>query len=180
MNSTYLQDSDFAWFIQNFERLYKEYGQCYLIISNQEVVGFSYDYATAVREANKILTPGQFIVQEVGPDESCYTVTMFETANEVQLHDWVCDRSAVLTSYPPQYQWVCKICGEVAYRYCSDIKGPQREGCPGSIHRWFISDKDAENNLCEWTCSRCRSTIMRNSSEGEPPSEGCKGNLKYF
>ena len=66
-----MQRSDFNWFINNYNELYKKYGKKYLVIKDKEVLG-AYD---SVREAldNTHEEVGTFIVQKCTGDESAYT-----------------------------------------------------------------------------------------------------------
>ena len=66
-----MQRSDFNWFLNNYDDLYKKYGHKYLVIKDEKVLG---SYAN-VREAldNTHEKLGTFIVQECNGDESAYT-----------------------------------------------------------------------------------------------------------
>ena len=66
-----MQRSDFNWFLNNYDSLYKEYGHKFLAIKNHCVLG-AYD---TVREAidNTKEEPGTYIIQECSGDESAYT-----------------------------------------------------------------------------------------------------------
>lgn len=46
-------------------------------------------------------------------------------------HDWVCNESYILTTYPPKYNWYCKRCGKVTTRFCSEGPPIDDEECPG-------------------------------------------------
>ena len=47
-------------------------------------------------------------------------------------HDWVCDETRILTTYPPKYRWYCKRCGKVTtYKFCSEGPPIDEEECPG-------------------------------------------------
>ena len=66
-----MQRSDFNWFLNHYDELYREYGHKFIVIKNKEVLGV-YD---SVREAldNTDEDLGTFIVQECNGDESAYT-----------------------------------------------------------------------------------------------------------
>ena len=67
------QDKDFEWFLQNYSKLYKEYGRKYLVIKNCEVLGAYDSPAIAVSETSQKEELGTFIVQFCNGDESGYT-----------------------------------------------------------------------------------------------------------
>ena len=68
-----IQSNDFHWFVDNMPSLYKEYGDCFLAIKNQTILGSYPSYAAAVYETKKSESLGSFIVQQCGKDESAYT-----------------------------------------------------------------------------------------------------------
>lgn len=68
-----MQTNDFHWFIKNMPHLYVEYGDCFLAIKNQKVLGSYPTYSSAVHETEKHEPLGSFIVQQCGKDESAYT-----------------------------------------------------------------------------------------------------------
>ena len=58
-----MQDSDFKWFLDNYDELYKIYGNSFLAIKNGKVLGAYKTYADGVRETQKNEELGTFIVQ---------------------------------------------------------------------------------------------------------------------
>lgn len=64
---------DFDWFVENHDKLFKEYGHCFLAIKDERVLGAYSSYAAAVRETVKSVPLGDFIVEECTEDESGYT-----------------------------------------------------------------------------------------------------------
>jgi hypothetical protein len=66
-----MQRADFNWFLNNYDKLYSEYGHKYLVIKDEKVLG-AYDN---IREAldNTDEEIGTFIVQECNGTESAYT-----------------------------------------------------------------------------------------------------------
>lgn len=65
-----MQEQDFKWFLQNYESLQKRYGDRFLAIKNNNVIGDYCSYAAGVRETMKTEPLGTFIIQEchaIGP-----------------------------------------------------------------------------------------------------------------
>lgn len=68
-----MQEKDFSWYKDNLPSLHEQYGNKYVAIKNQHVLG-SYDsYADGVVETSKTEPVGTFIIQQCGSDESAYT-----------------------------------------------------------------------------------------------------------
>ena len=65
--------SDFEWFKQNLSELYKQYGACFLVIKDKEVIGSYPTYAEALKASVKQYNIGEFIIQECGATEAVYT-----------------------------------------------------------------------------------------------------------
>lgn len=75
-HQTYLdeqRDSDFRYFMENYKKLFEEYGACFMAIRNKRVLG---TYPSA-REAISTLAPeyplGSYILQECNGREDAYT-----------------------------------------------------------------------------------------------------------
>lgn len=68
-----MQDKDFQWFLKNYNDLYTQYGESYVAISNETVLGAYNSYAEGVRETMKSFPLGSFIVQFCNGRESGYT-----------------------------------------------------------------------------------------------------------
>lgn len=64
---------DFAWFIENYHDLFRQYGECYLAIKDKRVIGVYSTYQDGVKATQKSEDLGTFIVQRCGADESAYT-----------------------------------------------------------------------------------------------------------
>ena len=69
-----MQDSDFNWFKEHLSELYKQYGDSYLAIKNQTVIGVYASFADVVKTTAQTEELGTFIVQQCGKDESSFTV----------------------------------------------------------------------------------------------------------
>jgi len=68
-----IQSSDFQWFLKNYADLFEKYGNTYLAIKNNAVIGTYNSYAEAVKSTSSREELGTFIVQECNGDESAYT-----------------------------------------------------------------------------------------------------------
>ena len=66
-------NQDFNWFIENYESLYKKYGNCYLAIKDKAVLGKYNTFADGVHMTEKTEEIGTFIVQQCNGDVSGYT-----------------------------------------------------------------------------------------------------------
>ncbi len=73
MNERQLQETDYKWFLENYKKLFEEYGDSYLAIKDQKVLGVYASYAEALHETEKTETIGSFIVQYCNGDETGYT-----------------------------------------------------------------------------------------------------------
>lgn len=69
-----MQEKDFNWFLENYKSLYAEYGLSFIAIKNEKVIGVYKSFAEGVNETRKTEADGTFIVQQLGPDSSAYTV----------------------------------------------------------------------------------------------------------
>lgn len=67
------QDRDFKWFLDNYDDIFREYGNCYVAIKDKKVLGTYGSTAEAVKETSKNEPLGSFIVQYCNGDESGYT-----------------------------------------------------------------------------------------------------------
>lgn len=63
--------SDFNWFLNNYNDLYKQYGHKFLAIKDKKIIGVYDSVRQAVDEIKEPL--GTFIVQECNGDSSAYT-----------------------------------------------------------------------------------------------------------
>lgn len=68
-----MQSHDYTWFINHLPSLYEKYGDVYLAIKDEAVIGIFKSYADGVNETKKSEPLGTFIVQRCGRDESAYT-----------------------------------------------------------------------------------------------------------
>lgn len=68
-----MQMEDFNWFVEHYDELYKQYGACFLAISNKKVLGSYKRPRQAIEETSKTVPLGQFIVQFCNGDDSGYT-----------------------------------------------------------------------------------------------------------
>ena len=68
-----MQEQDFNWFVENYQKLFAEYGHKFLAIKNQTVLGVYDTLKDGVRVTAMTETLGSFIVQECTGDASAYT-----------------------------------------------------------------------------------------------------------
>ena len=68
-----MQEADYRWFLENFNELFKKYGDVYIAIKEKTVLGIYNSYADGVLSTMKNEPLGSFIVQHCGNDESAYT-----------------------------------------------------------------------------------------------------------
>lgn len=65
--------SDFNFFVENYNELYKKYGHKFIVIKNHEILGVYDDVVSAINITSEKHPLGTFIVQECNGDESGYT-----------------------------------------------------------------------------------------------------------
>ena len=68
-----MRTADYSWYKQNLASLHEEYGDKYIAIKDEKVLGSFDSYAEGVRITSQTLPLGSFIVQKCGADESAYT-----------------------------------------------------------------------------------------------------------
>mgnify|MGYP007070099308 CR=1 FL=1 len=64
---------DFDWFLNNYDELYKEYGDSYIVIRNGKVIGNFNSAGEGVRKTSRDFPIGTFIVQHCNGKVSGYT-----------------------------------------------------------------------------------------------------------
>lgn len=64
---------DFEWFEQHYEEFQSMYGNAFLVIKNQKIIGVYDSYGAGVRETQKTEELGTFIVQECNKECVAYT-----------------------------------------------------------------------------------------------------------
>ena len=65
-------EKDFAWFKEHYEALQAEYGDSFLAIKDQCVIGVFNSYADGVREIAQREKIGTFIIQECSSQRKAY------------------------------------------------------------------------------------------------------------
>lgn len=70
-------NSDFEWFVANYDELFKKYGTGYLVIKDERVYGVYDSYGVAVKKAWQEHKPGTVSIQYCDGTESAYTVELF-------------------------------------------------------------------------------------------------------
>ena len=64
---------DYEWFLKNYSTIFDQYGDTYVAIKNQKILGNYSSYAECVRSTSKSEKMGTFIVQHCNGNESGYT-----------------------------------------------------------------------------------------------------------
>ena len=65
-----MQDRDYDWFMNHYTCLYEKYGETYLAIKNQSVIGVYSSYAEGVRKTSENEELGTFIIQRCTENKS--------------------------------------------------------------------------------------------------------------
>ena len=65
--------SDFHYFLQKYDDLFKRYGHCYIAIRFEKILGIFNSMQEAVNTLSDCFDIGAYIVQECNGDESAYT-----------------------------------------------------------------------------------------------------------
>lgn len=68
----YDSSEDFHWFVNNYEKFQKRYGNCYIAIKDKTVLGTYETFGEGVRETSKNYEIGTFIVQRCEVDQKAY------------------------------------------------------------------------------------------------------------
>lgn len=74
-----MQSEDFAWFVDNYEELFLEYGVSYLAIKNKAVIGVYSTLIDGIKETVKTEPLGTFIVQKCDGTSDAYTAKIAST-----------------------------------------------------------------------------------------------------
>lgn len=69
-----MQKTDYKWFEENCKTLYEQYGNSYIAIKDQAVLGSYATYADAVRYTSQKHELGSFIVQRCAESVEANTV----------------------------------------------------------------------------------------------------------
>lgn len=62
---------DFRWFVENYSNIYEQYGECYVAVRNNEVIGAFNSFGEACREMDKIGKSTDQIIQHCYGKEYC-------------------------------------------------------------------------------------------------------------
>ena len=68
-----MQNDDYEWFLNNFDVLHQKYGNCYLVIKNEKVIGVYSEYSDGVFDTLKKEELGTFIVQKCQSNKTIST-----------------------------------------------------------------------------------------------------------
>ena len=72
-------DSDFEWFVRNYDNLFKEYGTCYLVIKDEQVWGAYDNRRLAIERAWQEHEPGTVSIHYCNGKESGYTTYIYSS-----------------------------------------------------------------------------------------------------
>ena len=75
------QNTDFKWFLEHYESLYKKYGNSFLVIKNEKVLGSFQTYGEGVEKTMKKEPLGSFIVQKCSRDKIAATNAFVASIN---------------------------------------------------------------------------------------------------
>lgn len=67
------QRKNFDYFLDHYDKIFKEYGRCFVVLKNQKIIGTYNSYSEAYRNTLKTEKLGDFSIQECTGDESGYT-----------------------------------------------------------------------------------------------------------
>lgn len=68
----YDSSEDFHWFVDNYEKFQKRYGNCFIAIKDKKVLGIYETFGEGVRETSKSYDMGTFIVQRCDVNRETY------------------------------------------------------------------------------------------------------------
>lgn len=66
-----MQRSDFNWFLNNYDDIYKKYGKKYIVVKDKTILGAYNSVREALDNTNEEL--GSYIIQECDGTPSAYT-----------------------------------------------------------------------------------------------------------
>lgn len=67
-----MENTDFHWFVENYEKFQREYSDAYIAIKDKKVLGVYKTFGEGVRETSKNQEKGTFIVQECKKNKIAY------------------------------------------------------------------------------------------------------------
>ncbi|MCM1226186.1 MAG: hypothetical protein NC320_02015 [Clostridium sp.] len=75
-NTCNKRDIDFMWFINNYDRIFKEYGHKLIVVKNESIIGVFNNPKEALNALSTQYEPGSYILQECDGTETAYTATI--------------------------------------------------------------------------------------------------------
>jgi len=63
----------FQWFVDNYDNIFAERGDCFVAIKDYGIIGQYKSFAEAVKKTRKTETPGTYIVQKCDGTQEAYT-----------------------------------------------------------------------------------------------------------
>ena len=68
-----MQDTDFEWFKENYSDIFSKFGNSFVAVKNNTVIGSFSTFAEAYEKTCEKEVPGTFIVQLCNGDETGYS-----------------------------------------------------------------------------------------------------------
>ena len=72
-----IQKSEYQWFLQNYDDLYKKYGETYLVIKDDKVIANFKDFSEGIKYAKENEPLGSFIVHKCGKTRDTDAVSLY-------------------------------------------------------------------------------------------------------
>ena len=79
-------DKEYNWFVNNNKKLYDKYGNVYVAIKNNKVIGKYKTFAEGVTKTQKKEKIGTFIVQRLSPDGMADNVYISSLVKYIDLY----------------------------------------------------------------------------------------------
>ena len=68
---------DFNWFTDNYDNIYSQYGECYVVIKDKCILGTYNSFYDGIEDAKKTYELGTFIIQYCDGTRSAYTTEIY-------------------------------------------------------------------------------------------------------
>lgn len=78
-----MKKSDFEWFIENYNNLYESYGDSYIAIKDNTVIGTYKNPREALRDVSLKYESGTYIIQKCNGCASAYTASIVTTGIQI-------------------------------------------------------------------------------------------------
>lgn len=68
---------NFKWFLDHYDEIYQQYGECHVAIKDQAIIGVYASHDEACQKTCETEVPGSFSIQHCNGDESGYTAYFY-------------------------------------------------------------------------------------------------------